>query len=140
MYGLSDQLKKLSPAEECILLAVWQARPPITRSEIARHLPQHNWADATLLNFLYRLVAKGWLTQGKEGNKNIYTATVTKRAYTVYTMRERLDTVFAGDIAQAIAALIGESSPSVSDLQQSKRVIDEKIDLLEEYDWYDPYN
>ncbi len=140
MYGISDKCKKLSPAEERVMLAVWQARPPITRSEIARYLPPNEWADATLLNFLYRLGAKGWLTQGKEGNKNTYAPTVTRRAYGVYTMRERLDTVFGGDVALAMTALISESSPSVTALEQSKRVIEEKVALLEDYDWYDPYN
>ncbi|MFI3168798.1 MAG: BlaI/MecI/CopY family transcriptional regulator [Faecalibacterium sp.] len=140
MYGISDKCKKLSSAEERVMLAVWQARSPITRSEIARYLPSNEWADATLLNFLYRLVAKGWLTQGKEGNKNTYVPTVTRRAYGVYTMRERLDTVFGGDVALAMTALISESSPSVTALEQGKRVIEEKLAMLEDYDWYDPYN
>lgn len=139
MYGISDTLKKLSPAEERVLLAVWQARAPITRGEIARHLPANEWADATLLNFLYRLVQKGWLTQGKDGNKNTYTPTVTRRAYGVYTMRERLNTVFGGDIALALNALISESSPTPAALEQGKKVLDEKIAQIEDYDWYDPY-
>ncbi len=139
MYGLSDKLKRLSPAEERVLLAVWQARPPVTRSEIARYLPPNEWADATLLNFLYRLAEKGWVRQTKEGNKNIYTPTVTRRAYGVYAMRERLDTVFGGDAAAAMTALISESSPSVQSLEAAKRTIEEKLALLEDYDWYDPY-
>ncbi len=139
MYGISDKLKKLSPAEERVLLAVWQARPPVTRSEIARYLPANEWADATLLNFLYRLAEKGWVTQRKEGNKNIYAPTVTKRAYGVYTMRERLDTVFAGDAATAVNAMLSESSPSIAMLEQSKKAIEAQLALLEDYDWYDPY-
>ncbi len=140
MYGLSDNLKKLSPAEERVLLAVWAARAPITRAEIARHLPEHGWADATLLNFLYRLVEKGWLTQGKDGNKNTYAPAVTRRAYGVYTMRERLDIVFGGDAALAITALVSESSPTPAALEAAKKAITQKLDQLEEYDYYDPYN
>ncbi len=139
MYGISDNLKKLSPAEERVLLAVWQARAPITRGEIARQLPANEWADATLLNFLYRLVQKGWLTQGKDGNKNTYTPTVTRRAYGVFAMRERLDTVFGGDIALALNALISESSPTPAALEQGKKALDEKLAQIEDYDWYDPY-
>ncbi len=140
MYGLSDKLKKLSPAEELVLLAVWQARAPITRAEIARHLPASGWADATLLNFLYRLVEKGWLTQYKQGNKNCYTPTVTHRAYGVYTMRERLDTVFAGDVAAAMAALVSESDVSIATLEQAKKAIDAKLAALEEYDYDEGYD
>ncbi len=122
------------------MLAVWQAVPPITRGEIARHLPECDWADATLLNFLYRLVEKGWLKQGKEGNRNLYTPTVTHRAYGVYTMRERLDTIFGGDPAQAIKALVSESNPSVATLEQAKTIIEAKLALLEDYDYYEGYD
>lgn len=141
MYGLPDAVKRLSAAEEQVLLAVWAARPPVTRAEIARHLPlaEKPWADATLLNFLYRLEEKGWVRSEKQGNKNVYTPAITKRAYGVYTMRERAQTVFGGSIADAIAALLSESSAGQAELLRIRNAVDEKLAGLEEYDWYDPY-
>lgn len=139
MYGIPDRLKSLSAAEEEVLLAVWASRRPITRREIASHLRGRTWADATLLNFLYRLEAKGWVKSGKELNRNVYTPCVTKRAYGVYCMRERLDTVFGGDLAAAVQALVSESGCSRGELERAAAVLEEKRSEVEEYDLYDPY-
>ena len=101
--------------------------------------PKKGWAAATVLNFLYRLEEKGWVTCTKEQNHNLYAPTVTRRAYGVYTMRQRLDTVFGGDLAQAVRALVSESGCSQSELEQAIAVLNEKHAEAEEYDLYDPY-
>ena len=85
MYGLSDSLKPLSAAEEQVLLAVWSCKPPASRRDIGERLVEKGWKPATVLNFLYRLEAKGWVKSGKDQNRNIYTPTITKRAYSVWT-------------------------------------------------------
>ena len=105
MYGLPDRLRPLSAAEEQVMLAVWACREPATRRDIDEKLRGKGWAPATVLNFLYRLEEKGWVKSGKQGNHNIYAATVTQRAYGVWSMRQRLDTLFGGDLAAAVRAL-----------------------------------
>ena len=102
MYGIPDRLKALSAAEEQVLLALWDCKPPVSRRDIGARLAEKGWAAATVLNFLYRLEEKGWVTCTKEQNHNLYAPTVTRRAYGVYTMRQRLDTVFGGDLAEAV--------------------------------------
>lgn len=82
---------------------------------------------------------EGWVTCAKEQNHNLYAPTVTRRAYGVYTMRQRLDTVFGGDLAQAVRALVSESGCSQSELEQAIAVLNEKHAEAEEYDLYDPY-
>ena len=139
MYGLSDALKPLSAAEEQVLLAVWVCRLPASRREISDKLAAKGWAAATVLNFLYRLEAKGWVKSSKEQNRNTYTPTLTKRAYGVWTMRQRLDAVFGGDLAEAVRALVSESGCSQSQLEQAMAVLEEKYAEAEEYDLYDPY-
>jgi predicted transcriptional regulator len=139
MYGIPDTIRPLSGAEEAVMLAVWVSRPPITRQEIASHLEHKTWADATLLNFLYRLEEKGWVKSGKERNRNVYTPCVTRRAYGVWCMRERLGTLFGGDLAAAVYALTSESGSSRTQLESARRVLDEKLSETEEYDLYDPY-
>ena len=139
MYGLSDALKPLSAAEEQVLLAVWGCRLPASRREISDKLAAKGWAAATVLNFLYRLEAKGWVKSGKEQNRNLYTPTVTRRAYGVWCMRQRLDTLFDGDLADAVRALVSESGCGQSELEQAIAVLNEKHAEAEEYDLYDPY-
>ena len=139
MYGIPDRLKALSAAEEQVLLALWDCKPPVSRRDIGARLAEKGWAAATVLNFLYRLEEKGWVTCTKEQNHNLYAPTVTRRAYGVYTMRQRLDTVFGGDLAQAVRALVSESGCSQSELEQAIAVLNEKHAESEEYDLYDPY-
>ena len=122
-----------------VLLAVWACRPPATRRDIGEKLAAKGWAPATVLNFLYRLEKKGWVKSGKDQNRNTYTPTVTRRAYGVAAMRERLDTVFGGDLAEAVRALVSESGCGQSELEQAMAVLAEKHAEAEEYDLYDPY-
>ena len=75
----------------------------------------------------------------KQGNHNIYAATVTQRAYGVWSMRQRLDTLFGGDLAAAVRALVSESGCGQSELEQAMKVLEEKHLEAEEYDLYDPY-
>ena len=81
MYGIPDRLKALSAAEEQVLLALWDCKPPVSRRDIGARLAEKGWAAATVLNFLYRLEEKGWVTCTKEQNHNLYAPTVTRRAY-----------------------------------------------------------
>ena len=139
MYGIPDSIKPLSAAEEQVMLAVWACRPPVTRRDIDRQLKQKGWAAATVLNFLYRLEEKGWVKRGREQNHNTYTPVITRRAYGVWSMRQRLDTLFDGSLAEAVRALVSESGFGQSELEQAMAVLAEKHAEAEEYDLYDPY-
>ena len=139
MYGIPDRLRPLSTAEEQVLLAVWSCKQPASRRDIGEKLAAKGWRPATVLNFLYRLEDKGWVKSGKEQNRNTYTPTLTKRAYGVWTMRQRLDAVFGGDLAEAVRALVSESGCSQGQLEQAMAVLEEKHAEAEEYDLYDPY-
>ena len=52
MYGLPDTLRPLSPAEEQVLLALWDCPTPAQRRDISEKLADKGWAAATVLNFL----------------------------------------------------------------------------------------
>lgn len=139
MYGIPEQLKPLSAAEEQVLLAVWACGQAASRRQISQKLSAKGWAAATVLNFLYRLEAKGWVRCTKDQNRNLYTPTVTLRAYRVFVMRERLDTVFEGDLSAAVRALVSESGCTPGALERAMAVLAEKRQEAEEYDLYDPY-
>ena len=134
MYGLPDTLRPLSAAEEQVMFAVWACPGAAARRDISQKLKATGWAAATVLNFLYRLEEKGWVRSAKQGNCNVYVPLVTRRAYGVYCMRQRLDT-----LAQAVRALVSESGCSQSALEHAIQVLEEKHQETEEYDLYDPY-
>ena len=54
-------------------------------------------------------------------------------------LRQRLDTLFGGDLAAAVRALVSESGCGQSELEQAMKVLEEKHLEAEEYDLYDPY-
>ena len=139
MYGIPDRLKAVSPAEEKVLLALWSAGASASRREIEKQLRGVSWKEATLLNFLERLEAKGWVKVSREGNRNLYTPCVTRRAYGVYCMRERLEVLFNGDPAAAVRALASESGCTAAQLSAAAAVLQQLADAQEDYDLYDPY-
>lgn len=138
MYGLPERCKPLSGAEEQVLLALWE-KAPATRREIGQRLKAKGWADGTLLTFLGRLEAKGWVKVTRDANRNVYEPVVTRRAYGVYCMRERLDTLFGGDLTAAVRALVSESGAGPSQLDQAEAVLEEMKAQAEEYDSYDAF-
>ena len=138
MYGLPERCKPLSGAQEQVLLALWE-KAPATRREIGQRLKAKGWADGTLLTFLGRLEAKGWVKVTRDANRNVYAPVVTRRAYGVYCMRERLDTLFGGDLAAAVRALVSESGAGPSQLDQAEAVLEEMKAQAEEYDSYDAF-
>lgn len=139
MYGIPERCKPLSTAEEQVLLALWDIQTPAARREIGQRLAEKGWANGTLLTFLSRLEAKGWVKVTREANHNLYRPVITRRAYGVYCMRERLDTLFGGDLAGAVRALVSESGASPSQLDQAAAVIEELKAQAEEYDSYDAF-
>lgn len=138
MYGLSDRLKPLSAAEEQVLLALWDCPAPATRRDISEKLTATGWLRPRCSTFVPS-GGKGWVKGGKAGSQNTYLPTVTRRAYCVAAMRQRMDTLFGGSLPEAVRALASESGASQSQLEQAIRVLEEQHQEAEEYDLYDPY-
>lgn len=137
MYGIPERYKSVSPAEEKILLALWACRTPASRRDIERQLaalPRTQWTAGTVLKLLDRLAAKGWVRVEKDANRNVYTPTVTRRAYGVWVMRERLDTLFGGDVAEAVRALVSESGCSAAELERAIAVLNEQHARAADFD------
>lgn len=139
MYGLPSHLKPLSPAEEQVMLAVWNTPPPVTSYKLAAALKENRWAATTLHSFLSRLEGKGWLRHARQDGCNVYTAAVTLRAYRVWAARERLHQVYGGSLADMLAALLSEERFSAGELERARALLQDKLDAEAAYDWYDPY-
>ena len=54
MYGIPDRLKALSAAEEQVLLALWDCKPPVSRRDIGARLaekgPLQVWPMGSILH------------------------------------------------------------------------------------------
>jgi len=129
-------MKALSPSEEQVMAALWACGKPAARRQIAAHLPQScRWADSTLLNFLLRLEAKGYVRPEKQGNKNIYTPLVRRTTYCGAVSAAHLQTLYGGDLRAMVRALADTGRLSYAELERLLRWLSEYQAANPEYDY-----
>ena len=107
-----------------------------SRENTVAHITASAWVvnkDRSKVLMVYHNIYNSWSWMGA------YLPTVTRRAYCVAAMRQRMDTLFGGSLPEAVRALASESGASQSQLEQAIRVLEEQHQEAEEYDLYDPY-
>ena len=118
--------KKLSDAELDVMLAVWQNRPPVLRSDLEEQLKSHNWADTTVLTLLSKLVEKGYLSLERQGRRNLYTPLVSERDYRRWANRSFLGKMYQSSLRRMVASLVERSDLTDRDLQELEEFITEQ--------------
>lgn len=118
--------KKLSDAELDVMLAVWQNRPPVLRSDLEEQLKSHNWADTTVLTLLSKLVEKGYLSLEWQGRRNLYTPLVSERDYRRWANRSFLGKMYQSSLRRMVASLVESSDLTDRDLQELEEFITEQ--------------
>lgn len=129
-------MKALSTSEEQVMAALWACGKPTTRRQIAAKLPPDCvWADSTLLNFLLRLEAKGYVRPEKQGNKNIYTPLVRRVTYCGAVSAAHLQTLYDGDLRSMVAALSDTGRITNAEMERLARWLDTRVAESPEYDY-----
>ena len=118
--------KKLSDAELDVMLAVWQNRPPVLRSDLEEQLKSHNWADTTVLTLLSKLVEKGYLSLERQGRRNLYTPLVSERDYRRWANRSFLGKMYQSSLRRMVASLVESSDLTDRDLHELEEFITEQ--------------
>lgn len=118
--------KKLSDAELDVMLAVWQNRPPVLRSDLEEQLKSHNWADTTVLTLLSKLVEKGYLSLERQGRRNLYTPLVSEWDYRRWANRSFLGKMYQSSLRRMVASLVESSDLTDRDLQELEEFITEQ--------------
>lgn len=131
--------KKLSDAEMDVMLAVWQNRPPVLRSDLEEQLKSHNWADTTVLTLLSKLVEKGYLSLERQGRRNLYTPLVSERDYRRWANRSFLGKMYQSSLRRMVASLVESSDLTDRDLQELEEFITEQR-AAREIRGADPWN
>ena len=129
-------MKALSTSEEQVMAALWACAKPATRRQIAAKLPPDCvWADSTLLNFLLRLEAKGYVRPEKQGNKNLYTPLVRRLTYCGAVSSVHLQTLYGGDLRRMVRALADTGRLTYADTERLLRWLGEYQAENPEYDY-----
>lgn len=119
-------MKKISDSELDIMLAIWKAEGPVKSSYVRETLKEKGWAHTTVLNFLARLVDKGYLKCESQGRSNIYTPLITEEEYLQRKNKGFLKKFYESSIKNMVAELYETEVISDEDLEELKEFIDEK--------------
>lgn len=118
-----EKIKRLPDSELDIMLSVWGAGNRATAPQILDALERPLTASA-LHSYLKRLEEKGFLSCGKEGKTNIYTALVGRKEYERRESKSVLGKLYAGSLSRFAAALYDGGALSPEDLKELRMFLD----------------
>lgn len=120
-------MRKLPDAELELMMIIWDAEEPITRSEIeARMDNPRNVVPSTILSLLSRLEERGFVERQKRGKINYYRPLVAKEPYIKEEGKTILKKMFGGSLSRFAAALYTGEELSERDIEELQQFIDSK--------------
>ena len=121
------ELVHLPNSELEIMMAIWEAKKPVSRPEIDEKLSEKNWQAPTVLKFLSRLTEKGFLIcENPEGAKtNFYTALVSEEEYLEFESNSVLGKFCGRSVKSLVANLYENNTINDSELDELQKFIDE---------------
>lgn len=120
-------LVNISDAEWEVMQIVWLLRRATAADVIERLTPHTGWSHRTVRTLLARLVQKGALAAEEDGHRYVYRAVVSRSRCVREAGRSFLDKVFAGDPAELLVHFVRNSDISEDEIDQLKRLLDEKL-------------
>lgn len=125
------QIKRLPDAELEIMLVIWKTGKPVSSSYILDQLQgKRNWALATLMTVLSRLVDKGFLYCEKEGRSNTYRPAILETEYKESEGKSTLEKLFGNSLQDMVMSLYNGKAIDKSDLAELRKLLD-KVDKEE---------
>lgn len=120
-------MKRLPDSELELMMIIWDAGRPVTRTEIEEELPLDRKLSATaILSFLSRLEEKGFVRVRKEGRSNVYEPLVRKEEYLRKESRSIWKRLYQNSVANFMAALGQGDDLTEQDLDELQEFLDRK--------------
>lgn len=120
------QIKRLPESELDIMMIIWESGGPVTSAYVMERLPkERKWANTTVLNFLARLVDRGFLDISKKGRINYYRPLIDENDYLYQESKSFLDRMHMGSLKNFVAALYDGSAVSKEELEKLKNYVEE---------------
>ena len=124
--GKGKNIKRLPDSELEIMMIAWEAKAPVSSAYLMEKLQgEKSWANTTVLNFLARLVDRGFLKVEKQGRVNIYSPQIAEKEYVEIESRSFLERMHKSSLKSFVAALYDGNSMSSEDAEELKLYIDE---------------
>lgn len=117
--------KNLGDAELEIMLAIWEAEHPLTSVQVREKLREtRDWAMASVMTSLARLVEKGFLRCDKDTGINTYTALIPEDDYKAQESQSLLTRLYGNSVPNMVTTLYGNKMLDKSDIDELRTLLD----------------
>ena len=119
------EYKTLPNSELELMMILWKAGVPMTRTEIEERLPEgRNISKTTILSFLSRLEEKGFVKVEKDGRNNCYIPLVEEKDYLEQESSSILKKLYDNSVKKFVAALYDGKELSKDQIEELKNYLD----------------
>lgn len=123
---MKRSFKRLPDSELEIMMVIWEAKGPVSSAYLMEKLAgEKAWAATTVLNFLARLVDRGFLQVAKQGRINQYMPLVGEKDYIESESRSFLERLHKSSLKSFVASLYDGKTISEKEAEDLKSYIDE---------------
>ncbi|MEA4926176.1 MAG: BlaI/MecI/CopY family transcriptional regulator [Syntrophomonadaceae bacterium] len=121
-----ENIKRLPGSELEIMMIIWEAGQPVSSAYIMEKLAgEKSWANTTVLNFLSRLVERGFLQISKQGRFNYYKPLVDENEYLRKESESFLERMHKSSLKSLVAALYDGDAISKEELEELRKYVEE---------------
>ena len=114
-----DYTKKLPETEFEVMLAIWDATPPVNTAYLMEKVGKnHGWKAPTLISFLVRLEERGYITSEKKGKERYYTSASDRSEYIRLTSEDFVARYHGGSFVSMLDSLYKDKKLSEKDIDQ----------------------
>lgn len=118
-------MKRLPESELEIMMIIWRHDGPVNRMEIEEQLHKEV-AAPTILSFLNRLEAKGFVSVEKIGKVNWYTPLVKEEEYLQKESKNILQKMYRNSVKNFMTALYDGNGLTAQDMDELRAFLEEK--------------
>lgn len=118
-------MRRLPESELEIMMIIWRYDRPVNRMEIEERL-EKDVAAPTILSFLNRLEAKGFVSVEKIGKINWYTPLVKEEEYLQKESRNILQKMYQNSLKNFVTALYDGDGMSSQDIEDLRTFLEER--------------
>lgn len=120
-----EDMKRLPDSELKLMMIIWDAGEPVASPYILEQLVgEKTWAKTTVLNFLSRLVDRGFLTTEKRGRFHYFSPLISKEDYLQMESRSFLQRVHKNSLKSLVASLYDGKGIDGQDLQELRQYVE----------------
>lgn len=117
--------RHLGEAELDIMMAIWEANGPLTSVQVRDKLRgSRDWAMASIMTSLARLVEKGFISCDKSSGINTYTALVAEDAYKSQESKGLLERLYGNSVPKLVTNLYGSNLLDQADIDELRTLLD----------------